>query len=173
MNIFLAGNSSKNHHVGSLIEKTFPKSKFVLVDQIADGKDSEKRYAITPKTAVAIGQLNLNNFASSTDQSSFKLHVGFFNLGNGVFKEILKMGEQDKDWKQFKKIRNGKVDVFYSNCLPVEGSMNRTASKTLKIDDAEGKYLFVRVKDQLVIEYCVGDSIDSLSDKVSELSFVN
>lgn len=170
VHIFLAGNSSKNKHVQPLMKKMFLGNDLIeLVDQIESGDASEKRYAITPKTAVAIGQLNLNNCSVHTDLESFKLHVGFFNMGTSEFKEILGKGASDKEWRKFKKIRNECVDVFYGDSLPQCGSMNNTEKRTLSFPGCDDKYLFIRMKDQFSIEYCVGENLETLSENVQEI----
>lgn len=123
-----------------------------------------KRYAITPKTAVALGQLKLNNFSVSIDNKSFKLYIGIFNPGTGAFMTRLKKGESSTEWVRFKKITNGKVDVYYSESAPLDGTQNTTAYRTITgLDEFDGKVLFVRMKDQYVIEYCIGDSNETES----------
>ena len=65
----------------------FPNNKNMqLVDQIQDNTEENKRYALTPKTAVAFGQLRLNNFEVQGDSDYFKYYLGFFNEGTGEFK---------------------------------------------------------------------------------------
>lgn len=126
-----------------------------------------KRYAITPKTAVALGQLKLNNFSVSIDNKSFKLYIGIFNPGTGAFMTRLKKGESSTDWVRFKKITNGKVDVYYSESAPLDGTQNTTSYRTITdLDEFNGKILFIRMKDQYAIEYCIGDSSEpeSISD---------
>lgn len=74
--VFRAGNSSRNHIVEENMSVIFLDNKVQLVDQIGDGTETNKRYAITPKTAVAIGQLSLTEMLVDGDEAKFKYFIG-------------------------------------------------------------------------------------------------
>ncbi|MGN1137344.1 MAG: hypothetical protein ACI4SF_14135 [Oscillospiraceae bacterium] len=159
-----AGRRKKDSSVASeTTDNVVSASPEMVETEPVKNSNANIRYSITPKTAVALGQLKLNNFRVNIDKESFKLYVGFFNSGSGKFICRLKKGDSSSEWVKFKKINNGKMDVFYSESKPADGSESLISYKTLDLDEYDGKVLFVRFKDQYVIEYCIGDNDDPSS----------
>lgn len=156
--IFKAGNSSRSRFVDEGMRNNFPGNKHIqLVDQSTD-KRKPKRYSITPKTAVAIGQLKLNRIEVVGDNGFFKYYVGFFNEGTGKFKIILDRSHNDGVWHKFRKVKNDAVDIQYSTSKPSDSST--VTRKMIKTPDEKGKNIFVRIKDETTIEYCFSDFDD-------------
>lgn len=158
--IFKAGNSSRSRYVEAIMKQEFAQNKHIqLVDQIADKKVENKRYAITPKTAVAIGQLDKNNTLPEADSNYFKYYVGFYNVGTGEFKICIDNSEKidgNCEWKKFKKIKNDHMDIFYSPYIPEEKEKNRIRKVTIDVNGHKDEILWVRIKDETSIEYCMG-----------------
>ena len=157
--IFKAGNSSKNEFVDVHMNKIFGGNKHIqMVDQIEDRSEEYKRYAITPKTAVAYGQLKLQNVNLIISDLLFKYYVGFINMGTNRFiTKLAKNSSDTKTWQRFKKIKDSTVDVFYT-----DSEEDETAEKYFKtVNTAEyiGRNLYVRIVDEKTIE-CAADNED-------------
>ena len=170
--IFRAGNSSKSKHVEDGMKKIFPNnSNIQLVDQISDGTEENKRYALTPKTAVAFGQLRLNNFAVQGDFGFFKYYLGYFG-GMGSFKICVDNSEKHGEWKKFKKINNNSIDVYYSTYIPEEKESARINRIPISVENHKDEMLWIRIKDDVTFEYCIGayDSAEQIPDDVTVYS---
>lgn len=159
--IFKAGNSSRSKYVDEGMKKYFPDSDeehIQLVDQSTDKKKA-KRYSITPKTAVAIGQLKLNRIEVVGDNNFFNYYVGFFNEGTGKFKTVLDRSHGDGSWHKFRKVKNDIVDIQFATSKPSDNStVSRKQVKNLA--EYKGMDMYIRIKDETTIEYCFGDYTD-------------
>lgn len=155
--IFKAGNSSRSKYVDEGMKQFFPdsdKNHIQLVDQ--SNNNSRKRYSITPKTAVAIGQLKLNRIEVVGDNNFFNYYVGFFNEGTGKFKTILDRSHSDGGWHKFRKVKNSIVDIQYATSKPSDSStVSRKQVKNLS--EYKGMDMYIRIKDETTIEYCFGN----------------
>ncbi len=147
--IFRAGNSSRSQIVQENMARIFPNNNVQLVDQIGDGTETNKRYAITPKTAVALGQLSLNDMIVYGDVAKFKYFIGFTVANN--FRNI-EVDPESKDWVKFRKIMKDETDIEFREILDKN-------EKPLLIEtpDSKGKTIFVRIKDECTVEYCIVD----------------
>lgn len=158
VHIFKAGNSSRSVFVQENMDEMFKGNPNIkLVDQIADGSVQYERYAITPKTAVAFGQLKLNNFTVEGDTAYFKYYVGFFKEGNGEFKVCIDKNDPVGVWKRYRAINNNQMDVFYATSKPDRTERVKTPWKALDVKEHKGEILYVRIKDESTIEYCMFD----------------
>ncbi len=160
VHVFLAGNSSRNIIVRETMNQKF-KDKVHFVEESKD-----KRYAVTPKTAVAIGQMRLNNFNVIGDKVGFRYYVGFINMAENAFVPKLKCSSSEKGWIKFKKISNDSTDIYYSTTLPSPGE--DIPKKPVDTTDMKGKYLFIKIKDENSIEYCVSASDSKPSDEETQ-----
>lgn len=122
-----------------------------------------RRYAITPKTAVALGQLNLHDMIiNDRTKDSFMMNIGYEKKGQGIIKTILEKGRKSTEWVKFRKLsEDGTVSLYYS-----ESNMDaRKSYPYYSVDDGEpGKVLYVRVKDKYAIEYCFGEADNVIPD---------
>jgi len=168
--IFKAGNSSKSRFVGKAMEEIFgPKAKIQLVDQLSDGTEEYQRYAITPKTAVAFGQLKLNNILVTLKDLVFKYYVGSINQGTGEFKVCIDRNCKNTEWKKFWKVRTENTDLFYVEALPIR---NQTIHKKIIASGEHlGKNIFLRIRDAVTLEYCFweGETVEESSAAVTAL----
>ncbi len=164
--IFKAGNSSKNEFVETHMYKIFENNnKIQMVDQIEDKTQEYKRYAITPKTAVAFGQLNLSNVNLIRDKLLFKYYIGFINAGTGAFRTIINKNSSDTSWKKFRKIKNDEVEIYYTESESDENAQRY--SKSIKTSVYIGRNLYIRILDDTTIECGVdnadGDDVDIIA----------
>lgn len=162
--IFKAGNSSKNEYVKKLMEEEFPGNERIqLVDETAaeDKESVNKRYAITPKTAVAFGQLKLNNIEIEGDDATFRYYLGYFTPGKNKYKVCIdKNGSDTKEWHKFQKIKNDQIDVYYARSMPADGDYSAAKHVTLDVPGHVGEVLFIRILNDSQFQYCIGTSDD-------------
>lgn len=142
--IFMAGNASRNKFVQQSMHRHF-KSNVHFVDH--SGKAD--RYSVNPKTA-AFGQLMLNNVIVTGDGARFGYYVGYVSGGSG-------------EWVLFRRIINRNTDIYYSQTSCADGGT--PPKKQVNTDGMTGKNLFIRVKDEVSVEYCVSASQDAPSDE--------
>ncbi len=173
VNIFRAGNSSRSTFVEECMEKEFAenseKGKIKLVDEIGDHIQQNQRYAITPKTAVAFGQLKLNNLTVRQKELMFKYYIGYFNLGTGKFKSCINKNDSGTEWKKFRKITSDRVDIYYGESIPTSPN---GPHKIIEAEGCRGKYLYIRVVDEVTIEYCICESENDEKTDVKTLKFI-
>lgn len=159
--IFKAGNSSRNEFVDKIMEDEFPQNNRIkLVDETAKNDDKvNKRYAITPKTAVAFGQLKLNNIEIEGDDATFRYYLGYFTPGKNKFKVCVDKNAADtREWHKFQKIKNDQIDVFYARSMPADGDYKAAKHVTLDVTGHVGDVLFIRILNDSTFQYCIGNS---------------
>lgn len=159
--IFKAGNSSRNEFVDKIMKDEFPQNNRIkLVDETAKNDDKvNKRYAITPKTAVAFGQLKLNNIEIEGDDATFRYYLGYFTPGKNKFKVCVDKNAADtREWHKFQKIKNDQIDVFYARSMPADGDYKAAKHVTLDVTGHVGDVLFIRILNDSTFQYCIGNS---------------
>lgn len=159
--IFKAGNSSRNEFVDKIMKDEFPQNERIqLVDETAKNDDKvNKRYAITPKTAVAFGQLKLNNIEIEGDDATFRYYLGYFTPGKNKFKVCVDKNAADtREWHKFQKIKNDQIDVFYARSMPADGDYKAAKHVTLDVPGHVGDVLFIRILNDSTFQYCIGNS---------------
>lgn len=160
--IFKAGNSSKSEYVKMGMDKYFPEHPHIqMVDEISDNTKSNKRYAITPKTAVAFGQLKLNNFDVKMQELLFKFYVGYINQGTNEFKPVIERNSSELSWKKFRKIKNDSTSIYFGNS--VEDAL---VKRDIDTENMRGMVVYVRVCAEDSIEYCIVDETQIPDDDV-------
>lgn len=169
--IFKAGNSSKNIILEELMKEAFQENEINLVDetnvewmQEKFGRDVQpKKIALTPKTAVAFGQINLQNFEVRTERiengengAPFGWYVGNIRKGNNKFIVKIKKSTPDSSWVQYCKINSTDTKIYYSEVMIDDGDDINLKSMEIELEDHQiGNFLFVRVVDSNTIEYSV------------------
>ena len=150
--IFLAGNSSRNDIVRETMNTVFMKNNVYFVDNDGDNP----RYSINPKTAVAIGQLRLSIIEVNNDNASFRYYVGYVNPANNEFVVKIKRGLHETAWIKYRKIINKNTAIYYTPLLPAEGRAGSLPNKA--VETPEKGYIFIRIKDEVSVEYCISSS---------------
>ncbi len=163
--IFKSGNSSRSYLVEKLMEEAFPQNRIEMIDEVADGRN-KKKYAITPKTGVAFGQLRLANFDLVLPEGTpFAWNIYFENKGNSEFYPVLEKNCKHKDWVLFGPMRRNQVEIYCSDSLVKERDDGDffpiLVEGTEDTEDLKRAFLHLRVHDETTVEYYVSDSDDS------------
>lgn len=165
--IFKAGNSSRSVILGEKLEEKFPENEIKLIDEIEEA-GVNKRYAITPKTAVAFGQIKLNEFEVNLEygkeNAPFKWYVGSINKGNGKFIPKINRNELSKEWVQLGILRSDSINLYYSGTPVINSEEDLFMERIIVDDDDEGMAVYIRSFDETSIEFCVeekGQNLDS------------
>lgn len=175
--IFKAGNSSKNKILEKIMREEFPENEILLVDETdaefmhnlknENGdvlETREKQVAITPKTAVAIGQLKLGDYVVDSlvekglGNAPFNWFVGIINRGNNEFKMIIDKVNPEDAWIKYGRINSEDMKIYYSE-TPVKNA-DDTKLKSVEIsdnldEDCLQKDLYIRIKDANTILCCI------------------
>ena len=184
VNIYKAGNSSKNKILEELMDEAFAENategRVWLVDETdmdfmmdfwsktangtGEGRATEKKkVAITPKTAVAIGQVNLQRFAvidkyikSSDGGAPFAWYVGNKNAGNGSFNIKIARAATETGWVKYCKINSTDTKIYCSETRTTDGNSNSIHGIEIGLDEEKiGQFLFLRIADSNHVEYTV------------------
>jgi hypothetical protein len=153
VHIYKSGNASRNKIVGEKMSEHFPENDIQLIDEVAMGEN--KMYAITPKTAVAFGQLRLRRFkVIESEDTPFKWHVYNEKQADGSLEtKISRNGS--KAWVKYGKIRGNAIDVHYS-ATPVKEVKDKYYTSTIKTKETyKTSDFYIRIFDESSIEYCV------------------
>lgn len=152
--IYKSGNASRSVIVDEKMKEIFPDNKIYLIDEAADGTKNYK-YAITPKTAVAFGQLSLTNYdIPMPKESMFQWNIANIRTSDGSFNTIIQKNSDDKGWKRFGKFHNPEIDLYCSE-QEIITKDDVTQTLTIPINTYEGVkgIFYIRIVDEISIEY--------------------
>ena len=191
--IFLGGNASKQHYVEELMRELFPDSQIERIHStsLVDEDELSDRYKLNGKTAVAFGQLRLENYyidkstyqTGEEERAPFPFNVGYKDPGSGKFIVVLEKNNNSREWSKANLIgaRDYKTNLFFTSSPQLDEETLKPFNK--KINDAKNKIkkrvLWIRVAPDAhnSIEYRLGSSKENFSpdepmdlDKVFELS---
>lgn len=162
--IFKAGNSSRSVIVERKMEETFPENfgrgYIKMIDEVADGKEN-KKYAITPKTAVAIGQLYMRNFTlAENNESPFAWNIYAESTGDATFIPILEKNCKHRDWVYFGLMRRNEAEIYCATSIAE--SRDDPHFPLLIEGDEESEdwrkaYLYLRIYDESAVEYYISE----------------
>ena len=168
--IFEAGNSSKNAILREAMTEKFSKNTIFLVDEtdeefMKDRKGAKpKKIALTPKTAVAFGQVILSDYyvddsyiKEGTGDAPFNWYIGNVNRGDNSFTMIIDKANVTREWKKYGRINSEDMKIYYAE-TPVEDGSNgklREADVDFVDEDALHKMLYIRVSGADSVECCV------------------
>lgn len=176
LHIFMAGNASRYAHVKKSIEAEFEDCKFkkaksVKIEFVDDTTNEEGksnlRYAISPKTAVAIGQLKISQFTVNGEDVKFRYYVGFINSGTGEFKTKLDKNDEMMTWKRYRKITGENMTIDYKSSL--SSTDKSSLPITLPSDCDKSESIYIRIKSDDTIEWCCSKDEPANDVKVEEL----
>lgn len=176
VNIFKGGNSSRNKILDKIMDIEFPDNHKLLVDETSSecmsaikGQNGEimqnrpKQVAITPKTAVAYGQLRLSDYEKHLyfeEEGSFNWYVGLINGATNEFQIVIDKVNQSNDWQYYKRINSLDMRIHYSETFVRDGDDINLRDFDLSDDLKEEwlkKYLYVKIKDSDTLLGCVCD----------------
>lgn len=170
--IFEAGNSSKNAILREEMKNTFSKNPIFLVDETDEEfmmqhnkkGTKPKKIALTPKTAVAFGQVILSDYyvddsyiKEGTGDAPFNWYIGNVNRGDNSFTMIIDKANVTREWKKYGRINSEDMKIYYAE-TPVEDGSNgklREADVDFVDEDNLHKMLYIRVSGADSVECCV------------------
>lgn len=164
--IFKAGNSSKHVILSKLMQDVFPDNEVMLVDETNPnfmdkvGKKLENKIkAITPKTAVSLGQLMLSDYKLELlyESTPFNWYIYRVDGGAGELRVIINRVGGSKDWARYGRINAATMIIYYASARLTDPDDINLQSQTLdNIDEySKSNDLYIRVKSEDIIEYCV------------------
>ncbi|MFI3254185.1 MAG: hypothetical protein R3Y63_07570 [Eubacteriales bacterium] len=154
--IFRAGNASRSQLVEEAMKEVFPNNEVTMVDESKD--DTVKDVvAITPKTAVAFGQLaSLQIPNSSGNKSPFAYNIHFKHPGTGAFEAKIKPNHQNTGWEFFSAVRGNGTELYCSSDL-VKTKNDPMHPVKIPSNKKTTSYLYLRVHDEETVEYYLSD----------------
>lgn len=161
--VIISGNASKHPMVRECL-----KNMFSTVKLVGEKRNSinENKYKVTPKTAVAIGALNLSNMLVKLPEdfnNDSKVSNWYIAREIKGKKELLiSRNSADTSWKRVGKINGCQVRIFYSGILDVE-TAEVWKSVTLDFDE-DGDICYLRSAGPDKIEYIAVRSGTNLDD---------
>lgn len=178
VHIFEAGNSSRNTILQKEMKAAFKdmEHSIMLIDETDDAFMASvsnsttgakpKKIALTPKTAVAFGQVILSDYFvddsfihQGTGDAPFNWYIGTINRGNNVFTMLIDKANVDNEWKLYGRINSEEMQIYYAE-TPIDDAddtkLRSTDVGSLGEDDMQ-KMLFVRVSGSDSLQCCVCD----------------
>lgn len=160
--IFRSGNSSRSSLVQQSMESMFSGCSINLIDE-TENNDKDMRYAITPKTAVAYGQLKLPDIEVVRVGSNFKWNILRKNPANGQYTVVIKRSGIDKTWQYYNKIHDGRCNIAFSEVPNPEKALEHEYVVGRQFKDIDNGYLYIRIADETSIE-CYASETRSTPD---------
>ncbi len=181
VHIFEAGNGSRSQILRKIMKKEFPENEILLVDETSsefmtqkNGEVSQgraKQVAVTPKTAVAIGQLKLNAFdldiSYIMDGHPFNWYIGTLNGARNEFELVIDKVNLNENWVKYKRINSSDMKIFYTDTYVKDADDLKLKNYELDeyIDEEYvGKYLYIKIEDSDTILCCVCDKNAQLNE---------
>lgn len=164
VHIFKAGNGSRSQILKKIMMEEFPDNEILLIDETSSEYGKPKQVAVTPKTAVALGQLKLNAFDVNVsyimDGHPFNWYIGTLNGARNEFDIVIDKVYLDGNWVKYKRINSLDMKIFYTDTYVSDADDPKL--KNHEIDeyldeDCIGKYLYIKIKDSDTISCCVCD----------------
>ena len=176
--MFLGGNASKQHYVEELMREIFPSNR---IERIKFAKDDNsenlsERYLLNSKTAVAFGQLNLEDYfidkstyqTGENDRAPFPFNVGYKDSGSGEFVIVLEKNNNSLEWVRANSIgkNNGRTQLLFTTDPNCDPDTLKSLNKKVKLGENKNKRtLWIRVAPDAhnSIEYRLGGSEENFS----------
>lgn len=163
--IFEAGNSSKNKILQAEMKQVFSENTILLVDEtdneFMQNATRPKKIALTPKTAVAFGQVILSDYyvddsyiRQGTGDAPFNWYVGNINRGDNSFSMIIDKANVTNEWKKYGRINSEDMKIYYADTPVSDGSDGKLREADIDFLDEEDlhKILYVRVSGSNSLE---------------------
>lgn len=170
--IFLGGNASKQHYVEELMREHFPQNRIERIKRVSTEQDEENlsdRYKLNSKTAVAFGQLKLEDYfvdkstyqTGEGERAPFPFNVGYKDPGSGQFVTVLEKNNNSLEWSRANLIgiRDNKTNLLFTSDPKCDSSTLKPFNKKVKGGkDKKKRMLWIRVAPDAhnSIEYRLG-----------------
>lgn len=200
VNIYMSGNASKNKKLRRQMEAQFGENcrqgRLWLVDETdkefmaaaqgagaGAGIPKENKVAITPKTAVAIGQVYLQKYwvieeylgdgnEAGAPDAPFLWYIGNTDMTDGSFKIKIERSSRDSRWVKYCRVNAETAQIYYSQTREKDGNSGSIHSKEIYLSrEDKGKYLYLRIAGPGSVEYAVcsgGDKPDDGAAGIAE-----
>ena len=190
--IFLGGNASKQHYVEELMRYYFPENRVERIRRVTSEDEDElsDRYKLNSKTAVAFGQLKLEDYyvdrstyqMGEDGRAPFPFNVGYKDSGSGQFVRVLEKGNNSREWMPANRIgiRDNKTQILFTSDPQCDPLTLKPLNKKIKAGkDKKKRMLYIRVAPDAhnSIEYRLGGVNEKFSpdepmneDMIFELS---
>lgn len=175
VHIFKAGNSSRNQILSKIMKAEFEgNDNILLVDETSSELMSEiksqngdimetrqKQVAITPKTAVACGQLRLSEYEKhfyGKEKCVFNWYVGRIDGATNEFQIVIDKVNLNSNWQRYKSINNLDMRIHYAETCVKDGDDRNLKNVEIGDDLDEEclkKYLYIKIKDSDTLLCCV------------------
>ncbi len=193
VHIFEAGNSSRNYILQEEMNTAFSDMthEIMLIDETDDDFMTKvaksttgakpNKIALTPKTAVAFGQVILSDYFvddsfiyQGTGDAPFNWYIGTINRGNNVFTMLIDKANVNKEWKLYGRINSVEMQIYYAE-TPVDNA-DDSKLRSVKVDsldeDDKQKMLYVRVQGSDSVQCCVCDRSQKPEDAEETAYFI-
>lgn len=176
--IFLGGNASKQHYVEELMQEHFPVNRIERIKstRLTNEEELSDRYKLNGKTAVAFGQLYLENYyvdrsayiTGEKRRAPFPFNVGYKDSGSGKFVVVLEKNNNSREWSKANRIgaQDNKTNLFYTSSPQLDEETLEPLKKKVKVNrNDRKKYLWIRVAPDAhnSIEYRLGGANENFS----------
>ena len=193
VHIFEAGNSSRNYILQEEMNTAFSDMthEIMLIDETDDDFMTKvaksttgakpNKIALTPKTAVAFGQVILSDYFvddsfiyQGTGDAPFNWYIGTINRGNNVFTMLIDKANVNKEWKLYGRINSVEMQIYYAE-TPVDNA-DDSKLRSVKVDsldeDDKQKMLYVRVQGSDSVQCWVCDRSQKPEDAEETAYFI-
>lgn len=133
----------------------------------------QKQVAITPKTAVACGQLRLSEYEKhfySKEECVFNWYVGRIDGATNEFQIVIDKVNLNSSWQRYKSINNLDMRIHYAETCVKDGDDRNLRNVEIGDDLDEEclkKYLYIKIKDSDTLLCCVCESNHQPDDSCS------
>lgn len=167
--IFLGGNASKQRELLRQMRAVFPdpdaahgNGRIKIIGDTEEEKGRNPSERTTVKTAVAFGQLNLDQFyldrraigmgdGSVDEIPPFPFYIVYKDMGTGQWQNVMTPGDHSREWKKANLVgMDGKLNLFFTSD---PGDPEKAQSKLhpitdlLPLEDTKRRTLYIRVYD--------------------------
>lgn len=170
LHIFRAGNASRSEILNEILNEEF-RELLEKDNEAIHFIEEDSVHGIRPKTAVALGELNLQNsdsigviFSNKLEKNEipFEFNVGCPNIDNdSEFLEIISIGSITKEWKKLGRANRQKNEfiIYYTKNLGMEEINNsniKIFNVTITKEELEnGNIVWIRPKVANKLEYII------------------
>ena len=175
--IFLGGNASKQRYVEEKMREIFPNNRIERITSVTDSQeDLSDCYRLNSKTAVAFGQLDLEDYfidkslyqTGDGEGAPFPFNVGYKDPKSGKFIVVIAKGNNDLSWSCANLLgkTDNKTQLLFTDDPQCDPITLRPFNKKIKAGkDRSKQYLWIRVAPDAheSIEYRIGGKNENFS----------
>lgn len=171
--IIMTGNASQHKFVRQNLNDIFKEENVCLIGE-GRGEEIGEHYRVTPKTAVAVGQLRLANTLVIEPKKTGDVFRYYVAVEKNTGAEMIINKHSDVQWKRVGVFTDGFVKVFYNGIDNIENLYSWKTTNLEYFDPAERRVCWIRPKDMGILEYIAAplgkdpNSDDSIIEEILE-----